>query len=61
MLDEGVGWEGSVPRKEDESNEGIKLYCFMVDSARGVFTLSEAEVESQGDQVGNLTGFGIIG
>ena len=29
--------------------------------ALGVFARSEAEVESQGDQVGKLTGFGIDG
>ena len=62
VLDGGVGWEESiVPHEEDEVHEGPKLDCSLVAGALGVFTRSEAEVEAQGDQVGNLTGFGIGG
>ena len=49
-----------VPHEEDKVHEGPELDCYLVAGALGVFTQSEAEVEAQGDQVGNLTGF-IIG
>ena len=61
VLDWGVGWEESVPHEEDEVHEGLELDCSVVASALGVFALSEAEVEAQGDQIGDLTGFGIGG
>ena len=61
VLDGGVGWEESVPHEEDEVHEGLELDCSVVASALGVFALSEAEVEAQGDQIGDLTGFGIGG
>ena len=50
-----------VPHEEDKVYEGPELDCFVVAGSLGVFEQSEAEVESQGDQVGNLTGFGIGG
>ena len=59
MLDGGVGWEKSVPHKEDEVHEGPELDYSPVVGALGVFTRLEAEVESQGDQVGNQVGFWI--
>ena len=61
MLDEGVRWEESVPHKEDEVHEGPELDCSPVAGVLYVFTRLEAKVESQADQVGDLTGFGIGG
>ena len=61
LLDGGVGWEESVPHKEDKVHEGPELNCSLVAGALDVFTRSEAEVEAAGDQVGDLTGFGIGG
>ena len=61
LLDGGVGWEESVPQEEDKVHEGPELDCSLVAGALGVFTQSEAEVEAQGDQVGDLPSFGIGG
>ena len=59
VLDGGVGWEELVPHKEDGFREGPELDCSAVAGELGVFTRFEAEVESQGDQISNLTGFGV--
>ena len=61
MLDGGVGWEESAPHEEYKVHEGPELECSPGAGALGVFTRLEAEVEAQGDQVGDLTGFGILG
>ena len=61
LLDRGVSWEESVPHREYEVHEGPELDCSLVASALGVFTRSGAVVESQGYQVGNMTGFGVGG
>ena len=61
LFDCGVGWEESVPHEEDKVHEGPELDCSAVASTLGVFTKSEAEVEAQGDQVGDLAGLGIGG
>ena len=61
LLDGGVDWEELVPHKEDKAHEGPELDCSPVAGALGVFVRSEAEVEAQGDQVGDLTVFGVGG
>ena len=61
MFDWGVGWEESIPNEEDKFQEGPELDWLAVAGALGVFTRSEAEVDAQLDQVGNLTGFGVGG
>ena len=61
LLDGDVGWEDSVPHEEDEFHEGPELDCFPLAGALGVLVKPEAEVEAQGDQVGDLMGFGIGG
>ena len=60
VLNWGIGWEELVLHKEDEFHEGLELGCSTVAGALGVFAQSEAEVESQVNQVGNLTGFGVV-
>ena len=55
LLNGGVGWEELVPHKEDEVHEGMELDCYVVAGALGVFAQSEAEVEAQGEQIGDLT------
>ena len=57
MFDWGIGWEESI--EENKVHEGPELDCSAVSDAFGVFTRSGAEVEAQGDQVGNLTGVGV--
>ena len=46
VLDWDVGWEESVPHKEDKVHEGPELDILVVAGALGVFAQSEAEVES---------------
>ena len=58
VLDWGVGWEESVPHEEDEVHDGTESDCSAVASELGVFSRLEVEVEAQGDQIGNLAGFG---
>ena len=60
LLDGGVGWEKSVPHKEDEVCEGPKLDCSVVAGVLGVFARSEEGVEAQGYHIGNLTDFGVV-
>ena len=50
-----------MPHEEDKVNEGPELDCSQVVHALGVFTLLDAEVEAQGDQVSDLRGLGIGG
>ena len=59
VLNGGVGWEELVPKKEDRVHEVLELYYSVVVIALGVFTGSVAEVGTQGDQISNLTGFGV--
>ena len=61
MLTRGVGWEELVPYKEQKFWEGPELDCPAVSRALGVLTGTEAEVESQLDQVGNVAGFWVRG
>ena len=61
LLDGGVSWENSVPHEEDKVHEGLELDCSLVAGVLGVFIRSEAELEAQGYQVGDLTGFGVRG
>ena len=37
MFDLGVGWEESIPNKENEVHEGPELDCSEVAGALGVF------------------------
>ena len=60
MFDWGVGWEEFVPYEEDKVHEGPELDCSAVVSKLGVFAQSKAEVEAQGDQIGNLRVFGVV-
>ena len=46
VFDWGVGWEESVPHKEDKVHEGPELDILVVAGALGVFARLEAEVES---------------
>ena len=59
LIDGGIVCKELVPHEEDEVHEGPELDCSPVAVSLGIFTRSEAEVESQGDQVGDLVGFGI--
>ena len=59
VLNGGVVWEELVPNKEDRVHEVLELYCSVVVIVLGVFTGSVAEVGTQGDQISNLTGFGV--
>ena len=61
MLGESVPGEEGVPDKEHEVHEGSELDCPAVAGALRVFTGSEAEVEANGDQVGNMVGSGVGG
>ena len=45
----GAIWEDSVPHEYGKVHEGAELDCSTVAGVLGVFALSEAEVESQGD------------
>ena len=47
LLNGGVGWEESVPHKEDEVHEGPEMNCSAVVGTLGVFAQLEAEVEAQ--------------
>ena len=61
MLDGSVSGEEEVPDKEHEIHEGSDLIRPAVAGALRVFSGSEAEVESNGDQVGNMVGSGVRG
>ena len=54
-LDRGVRGEEGVSDKEDEFLEWTELDCPEMAGAIGVITRSEAEVESQDDQVGGVS------
>ena len=38
IINQGVGWEGLVPDKEQKFQEGLELDCHAVARALGVFT-----------------------
>ena len=61
MLGGSVFGEEKVPDKEHEVHEGSELDCPAVAGALRVFTGPEAEVEANGDQVGNMVGSGVGG
>ena len=61
MLGGSVPGEKEVPDKEHEIHEGSELDRPAVAGALRVFTGSEAEVESNGDQVGDMVGSGVGG
>ena len=52
----GMRGEEGVPGKEDKVHEGTELHCPVMASALGVLTYTQAEVESQDDQVGGVLG-----
>ena len=58
MLGGGVPGEEEVPNKEHEVHDGSELNRPAVAGALRVFTGPEAEVEANGDQVGNMVGSG---
>ena len=60
VFDGGVGWEKSVPHEEDVVHEGPYLDCSVVAGELGAFARSEVEVESQDDQISDLTDFGVV-
>ena len=60
-LDRGVRGEEGVSDKEDEFLEWTELDCPAMAGAIGVITRSEAEVESQDDQVGGVSGILVRG
>ena len=59
MSDWGVGWKELIRNEENEVHEGSELDCLAVTGALDVFERPEADVESQCDQVDDLTGFRI--
>ena len=61
MLGGSVPREKEVPDKEHEIHEGSELDRLAVAGALRVFTGSQAEVESYGNQVGNMVGSGVRG
>ena len=61
MLGGSIPGEEEVPNEEHEINEGSKLDRPAVAVALRVFTGSEAEVEANGDQVGDVVGSGVEG
>ena len=61
IFDGGTIWEESIPNEEDEVQEGLELDCLVVIGALGVFVQPEVDVESQLDQVGDMSGFGVGG
>ena len=46
MFNWAVGWEESIPNKEDEAQKGPEFDCSTVTSALGVFTWPKVEVEA---------------
>ena len=60
MFNWGVIWEDLIPKKEDKVQEGPGLDCSLVTGALGVLVRPEVEVEYQLDQVGKMTGFGVV-
>ena len=61
MIGRSVPREEEVPYEEHEIHEGPELDCPAVAGALRVFTGPEAEVESNGDQVGNMVGSRVRG
>ena len=61
MFTESVPGEEAVPDEEQEVHEGTGLDCPAVASAPSVFVGTEAEVEANGDQVGDVMGSGVRG
>ena len=60
MFNWGVIWEDLIPKKEDKVQEGPGLDCSLVTGALIVLARPKVEVEYQFDQVGNMTGFGVV-
>ena len=61
MIGGSVPGEEEVPDKEDEIHEGPELDRPAVAGALCVFSGSQAEVEANGDQVGDMVGSGVRG
>ena len=61
MLSRSVPGEEEVPDREHDIHEGPELDCPVVAGALRVFTGPEAEVEANGDQVGNVVGYAVGG
>ena len=61
ILGGSVSGEEKVPDKEHEVHEGSELDRPAVAGAFRVFTGLEAEVDANGDQVGNVVGSGVRG
>ena len=55
-LDTGVGTDEGVTDEEDEADEWKELHCPVTASTLGVLAWTQAEVESQDDQVGHMLG-----
>ena len=61
MLGVGVPGEEKVPNEEQKFHEGPELYSPPVPSALHVFVETDAEVETNGDQVSDGVGSGFRG
>ena len=61
MLGGGVSGEEKVPNEEHEVHEGPELDRLAVAGALRIFAVPEAEVESNGNQVGDVVGSWVRG
>ena len=59
LLDGGIGKDESASDKEHKIQKGTELDSPVMAGALGVLTGPQAEVESQDDQVGDVSGFWI--
>ena len=57
----GIGGDAGVPDEKDELLEGTELHYPAMAGALGVLTGPQAEVESQDDQVGGVSGLLVRG